>query len=236
MKTKRRPRQQIVVGIYSGFVSSGTLLGSFTIADPCTFLDDNGDSDEDDSDANSCASDETEKRPLGYTDLSKRFHTISVNVKPNQLLSYNARCAIEGTSGSNGYAGFADPIRTAALEQDAEAFAQIADVCLWVANRMICVLINRLQMMTNLAEPMSIPDHILLTIIQDDSPDLLDVSHHSLFSRIPPEPIYRPISVTRVVDCPYQNRKPRNPQTTRRNLDIIRTTMTKNTSFTLGSM
>ncbi|KAG9049848.1 hypothetical protein FS837_008898 [Tulasnella sp. UAMH 9824] len=119
-------------------------------------FDDDGDSDEDGSDANSYASDETEKRPMGYTDISKRFHTASVNVKPNQLLSYNAKCAIEGTSRSSGYAGYADPIRTAAIENDAEAFAQIAD------------------MMTHLVEPMSIPDHIMLTILQDDSPDLLD--------------------------------------------------------------
>ncbi|KIO25917.1 glycosyltransferase family 31 protein, partial [Tulasnella calospora MUT 4182] len=88
---------------------------------------DDDDDDEEDSDVDSCASDETEKRPAGYTDLAKRFHTVSVKVKPNQLLSYDAKCAIEGPSGSDGFAGTADPITVAVRENDAEAFAQVAD-------------------------------------------------------------------------------------------------------------
>ncbi|KAG8903610.1 hypothetical protein FRC01_009072 [Tulasnella sp. 417] len=120
-------------------------------------FNDDSDGDGEESDADSCASDETEKRPAGYTDLAERFHTVSVNVKPNRLLSYNAKCAIENPSRRNGYAGSADPIRVAALENDVEAFAQVAD------------------MMANLVEPMTIPDHILLSILADDSPELLDV-------------------------------------------------------------
>ncbi|KIO26966.1 hypothetical protein M407DRAFT_23791 [Tulasnella calospora MUT 4182] len=117
---------------------------------------DDDDDDDEDSDANSCASDETEKRPAGYTDLAKRFHTVSVKIKPNQLLSYDAQCAIEGTSGANGYTGTADPITVATWENDVEAFAQIAD------------------MMANLKEPISIPERLRDTILTNDSPDLLD--------------------------------------------------------------
>ncbi|KAG8939515.1 hypothetical protein FRC00_013838, partial [Tulasnella sp. 408] len=114
------------------------------------------DDDEEDSDDDSCASDETEKRPAGYTDLAKRFHTVSVNVKPNQLLSYDAKCAVEGISGSNGYSGTADPITLAVRENDAEAFAQIAD------------------MMENLEDSMGIPESLRDVILLNDSPDLLD--------------------------------------------------------------
>lgn len=96
---------------------------------PVKFSDDDDDDDEDNSDDDSCASDETEKRPAGYTDLAKRFHTVSVNVKPNQLLSYDTKCAVDSTSSLIGYAGTADPITLAVRENDAEAFAQIADVC-----------------------------------------------------------------------------------------------------------
>ncbi|KIO24998.1 hypothetical protein M407DRAFT_211285 [Tulasnella calospora MUT 4182] len=117
---------------------------------------DDDDDDDEDSDADSCASDETEKRPAGYTDLAKRFHTVSVKVKPNQLLSYDTKSAVEGTSGFTGYAGTADPITVAARENDAEAFAQIAD------------------MMANLEEPMSIPESLRDIILTNDSPDMLD--------------------------------------------------------------
>ncbi|KAG8943942.1 hypothetical protein FRC00_010877, partial [Tulasnella sp. 408] len=93
---------------------------------PVKFLDDDDD-DEQGSDADSYASDETEKRPAGYTDLAKRFNTVCVKVKPNQLLSYGAKCAIEGTSDSNGFWGNADPLTVAVRENDAEAFEEIAD-------------------------------------------------------------------------------------------------------------
>lgn len=95
---------------------------------PIKFSDDDDD-DEHLSDGDSYASDETEKRPAGYTDLAKRFHTVCVNVKPNQLLSYGAKCAIKDTSDSKGFWGTADPITTAVRENDLEAFEEIADVC-----------------------------------------------------------------------------------------------------------
>ncbi|KAG9021743.1 hypothetical protein FS837_007009, partial [Tulasnella sp. UAMH 9824] len=117
----------------------------------------NDSDDEADSDGGSCASDETEKRPVGYTNLVKRFQTVSVKVKPDQLLSYHGKWATESTSGPDASAGFADPITLAALENDVEAFYQIAD------------------MMEGLEEPMSMPVHLLQTILAADSPEMLDV-------------------------------------------------------------
>ncbi|KAG8933989.1 hypothetical protein FRC01_005886 [Tulasnella sp. 417] len=111
---------------------------------------------DDDSDTDSCASGETEKRPLGYTNLVKRFHTVSVKVKPNQLLSYGTKWATECTSGPKASTGLADPITLAVLENDVEAFNQIAD------------------MMEALEEPMSIPLQILHTVLATDSPEMLD--------------------------------------------------------------
>ncbi|KAG8914789.1 hypothetical protein FRC01_003908, partial [Tulasnella sp. 417] len=119
-------------------------------------FDDDDDDDDEDSDGDSCASDETEKRPAGYTDLAKRFHTVSVNVKPNQLLTYDSKWAVENTSGASSYSGTADPITLAVRENDAEAFAQIAD------------------MMANLKEPISIPESLRDIILTNDSPELLD--------------------------------------------------------------
>ncbi|KIO24986.1 hypothetical protein M407DRAFT_25631 [Tulasnella calospora MUT 4182] len=116
-----------------------------------TFID-----NDDDSDADSCASGETEKRPVGYTNLAKRFHTVSVKVKPNQLLSYDTKWATESTSASDASAGFASPITLAVLEKDVEAFNQIAD------------------MMEGLEDPMSIPPHLQHTIMATDSPEMLD--------------------------------------------------------------
>ncbi|KAG9049850.1 hypothetical protein FS837_008900 [Tulasnella sp. UAMH 9824] len=119
-------------------------------------LFDDEDEDEHDIDADSCASDETEKRPVGYTDLAKRFHTVCVQVKPNQLLSYGAKCAIKGTSDSNGFWGYADPITVAVHENDVEAFEEIADL------------------MEDLEEPMSIPENLLDLILIKDLPEMLD--------------------------------------------------------------
>lgn len=82
---------------------------------------DEDDEDEDDSDADSCASDQTQKAPTGYINLAKRFQTVSVKVKPNQLLSYQTKANASGRT--------ADPITLAVLEKDVEAFHQIADVC-----------------------------------------------------------------------------------------------------------
>ncbi|KAG8898026.1 hypothetical protein FRC00_003492 [Tulasnella sp. 408] len=115
------------------------------------------DSDDDaDSDGDSCASDETEKRPAGYTNLVKRFNTVSVKVKPDQLLSFSGKWATESTSGPDASARDADPITLAALENDVEAFYQIAD------------------MMEGLAEPMSFPVRLLQAILAADSPEMLD--------------------------------------------------------------
>ncbi|KAG8916541.1 hypothetical protein FRC00_014710 [Tulasnella sp. 408] len=114
------------------------------------------DSCDDDSDADSCASDETERRPVGYTNLAKRFHTVSVKVKPNRLLSYDGKWATELTSGPDASARTADPITLAILENDIEAFHQIAD------------------MMEGLEEPMAVPVALLHTILPSDSPEMLD--------------------------------------------------------------
>ncbi|KAG8950958.1 hypothetical protein FRC04_007022 [Tulasnella sp. 424] len=117
---------------------------------------DDDDDDDDASDGDSAASDETEKRPAGYSDLAKRFHTVRVKVKPNQLLSYGAKCAVEGVSGLPAYWGSADPINIAVRENDVEAFNQIAD------------------MMVNLKEPMSVPESVRTYILAMDSAELLD--------------------------------------------------------------
>lgn len=82
---------------------------------------DTDDEDDSDSDVDSCASDDTEKRPAIYSDLSKRFHAVSVKVKPNQLLTYN------------------NPIFTAIQENDVEAFTQIADVRCRIGDLSGCV-------------------------------------------------------------------------------------------------
>ncbi|KAG9040729.1 hypothetical protein FS837_000244 [Tulasnella sp. UAMH 9824] len=116
----------------------------------------NDNDDEDDSDGDSCASDQTETRPFGYTNLVTRFHTVSVNVKPNQLFSQDALRVVESTSSPNGSVKYADPISLAVFEKDVEAFHQIAD------------------MMERLEEPMSIPVHLLQTILATDSPEMLD--------------------------------------------------------------
>ncbi|KAG8933990.1 hypothetical protein FRC01_005887 [Tulasnella sp. 417] len=116
----------------------------------------NDSDDDDDSDADSCASDETEKRPLGYTNLAKRFHTVSVKAEPSQLLSYGAKYVTEATSGSDASTGTADPITLAILENDVEAFNQIAD------------------MMESLEEPMSVQVYLLPVILGVDFPDILD--------------------------------------------------------------
>ncbi|KAG8939661.1 hypothetical protein FRC04_006086 [Tulasnella sp. 424] len=115
-------------------------------------FDDNGD----DSDGDSAASDETEKRPAGYSDLAKRFHTVKVKVKPNQLLSYAAKCAVERVSESTPYWGSADPIDFAVAENDVEAFNQIAD------------------MMADLKEPMPVPESVRRGILLTDSAEMLD--------------------------------------------------------------
>ncbi|KAG8933988.1 hypothetical protein FRC01_005885, partial [Tulasnella sp. 417] len=126
------------------------------------------DGDEDDgSDADSCASDQTEQRPLGYTNLARRFHTVSAKVKPNQLLSYSTKSATEYALGPSRSpflvfdpstsAGYADPITLAVIEKDVEAFNQIAD------------------MMEGLEEPMSIPVQLQHEILVADSPEMLDV-------------------------------------------------------------
>ncbi|KIO24983.1 hypothetical protein M407DRAFT_25628, partial [Tulasnella calospora MUT 4182] len=120
-----------------------------------TFND--SDDDDDDSDADSCASDQTETRPIGYTNLAKRFHTVSVKVKPNQLFSYDAKWATESISGPDASAVTADPITLAVIENDVEAFNQIAD------------------MMEALEETMSIPVHLQHWILGTDSPEMLDV-------------------------------------------------------------
>ncbi|KAG8944600.1 hypothetical protein FRC00_010508, partial [Tulasnella sp. 408] len=112
--------------------------------------------DEDDSDADSCASDQTETRPFGYTNLATRFHTVSVKVYPDELLSYDGLWATELTSGPDASAGYADPISLAVLEKDVEAFHQIAD------------------MMECLERPMPIPVHLLQSILATDSPEMLD--------------------------------------------------------------
>ncbi|KAG8952591.1 hypothetical protein FRC04_003952 [Tulasnella sp. 424] len=112
--------------------------------------------DDDDDDANSNASDETEKRPAGYTNLVKRFHTVSVKVKPNHLLSYEIKCIV-AAPGSDPFARLADPITLAVLENDVEAFTQIAD------------------MMEHLEEPMPISGSLLFIILANDSPDMLDI-------------------------------------------------------------
>ncbi|KAG8939662.1 hypothetical protein FRC04_006087 [Tulasnella sp. 424] len=114
------------------------------------------DDDDDDSDGNSRASDETEKRPAGYSDLAKRFHTVSVTVEPNQLLWYEAKYAFQGGSGLIPYTWSADPINIAVRENDVEAFNQIAD------------------MMANLEEPMSVPQSVRRIILSMDSAGLLD--------------------------------------------------------------
>ncbi|KAG9028668.1 hypothetical protein FS837_003824 [Tulasnella sp. UAMH 9824] len=111
---------------------------------------------DDDSDGDSCASDETEKRPVGYTNLARRFHTVSVKVKPSQLLSYDGKWATESISGPDASFGTADPITLAVFENDLEAFHQIAD------------------MMEGLEESMAIPLHHLQTILANDSPEMLD--------------------------------------------------------------
>ncbi|KAG9049851.1 hypothetical protein FS837_008901 [Tulasnella sp. UAMH 9824] len=118
------------------------------------FVDDSD--SEDGSDAESYDSDETEKRPAGYTDLAKRFHTVHVQIQPSQLLSYEAKCAIEGTSSVDEFTGTADPITVAVRENDAEAFEKIADL------------------MEGLEEPMDIPESLRDIILENDTPDMLD--------------------------------------------------------------
>ncbi|KAG8952590.1 hypothetical protein FRC04_003951 [Tulasnella sp. 424] len=120
------------------------------------FGDDDDEGGDDDDDADSNASDETEKRPAGYTNLAKRFHTVSVKVKPNQLLSYDTKCIV-AAPGSDAFAGLADPITLAVLENDVEAFTQIAD------------------MMEHLEEPLPISGVLLLSILASNSPDMLDI-------------------------------------------------------------
>ncbi|KAG8987768.1 hypothetical protein FRB90_003164, partial [Tulasnella sp. 427] len=80
----------------------------------------------------------------------------SVNIKPNQLLNYDTKYAIEARPGGKFYIGNADPLALALRENDVEAFNQIAD------------------MMASLEEPMPIPEHLRDDVIWSDSPDLLD--------------------------------------------------------------
>ncbi|KIO24981.1 hypothetical protein M407DRAFT_211262 [Tulasnella calospora MUT 4182] len=122
-------------------------------------LADDRDDDDEDSDTDSCASDQTETRPIGYTNLAKRFHTVSVKVKPNQLfVSDGTNWATGSISGFRAFPGAtsADPMTLAILENDVEAFNQIAD------------------MMEGLEEPMAIPVHLQQTIMATDSPEILD--------------------------------------------------------------
>ncbi|KAG8976347.1 hypothetical protein FRB90_009230, partial [Tulasnella sp. 427] len=100
--------------------------------------------------------DETTKQPLGFADLAERFHTVSVKIKPNALLSYRSKSAVGPRAGLKEYFGEQSPIELAAEEGDVEAFVQIAD------------------MMANLPEPMQIPNVVRRTILFLDSPDMLD--------------------------------------------------------------
>lgn len=89
---------------------------------------DEDDSDDDNSDNASCASDATEKKPLGFSDLAERFHSVRVNVKPNQLLSYTAQYPYEATPRVKALAGYTNPIFHVTQMSDLEGFNQIADV------------------------------------------------------------------------------------------------------------
>ncbi|KIO24997.1 hypothetical protein M407DRAFT_211280 [Tulasnella calospora MUT 4182] len=121
-----------------------------------TFPDSHDVGDEVDNELDSSPRIQTEKRPVGYTDLAERFNSVSVNVKPNELLSYVCKYTFEFGSGS-AFASMTNPIGLAAQENDVEAFTQIA------------------EMMASLEEPMQIPPNVLYTILQIDSTALLDV-------------------------------------------------------------
>lgn len=106
-------------------------MGPFTYTWHYTLDDDDSD-EEEGSDDDSAASDETEKRPAGYSNLAERFHTVSVNIKPNELLNYMTKSAIDARPGVDAYSGFAIPLALAARENDLEAFNHIADVSIYV--------------------------------------------------------------------------------------------------------
>ncbi|KAG8905028.1 hypothetical protein FRC01_008504 [Tulasnella sp. 417] len=97
---------------------------------------------------------QTENQPVDKTDDAAGVHAVSVNVKPNELLSYQAKCAI-GSGSASAYIPDAGPLTLFIRENDLEAFTQIAD------------------MVATLKEPTPIESH-LYDILRIDSAAMLD--------------------------------------------------------------